>query len=186
MHLDPDVAPHARVRKPSKRAQHLDPLAPLTPAQPRVATSHSRPKQLEKKTPTAPLSNFASRQIQGSQNQRAAAVLFTPRTKQHVGPVPACRQQSSPTPHTPHPHTVLQFESESSSASEVEEDLGAALQGLNLQSQPGAGSQHPHAGPHSMHKRRPRPRAGAKDVWTFIKKSSEQHICVLCECVLVL
>jgi hypothetical protein len=42
-------------------------------------------------------------------------------------------------------------------------------------------SQSPRAGPHSKHKKAPRPPGGAKDVWPFIKKSSTERICLFCK-----
>ena len=66
-----------RIWKPSKQKDGIDPLLPITPARP-------------------PNISFASRCIQGSQNQAAAAVLFTPR-KQHYGPGPA-NQYPPPSP----------------------------------------------------------------------------------------
>jgi hypothetical protein len=49
-------------------------------------------------------------------------------------------------------------------------------------SRPGSGSQSPCAGPHSKHKKGLfKPCGGAKDVWTFFKKSNHQHTCILCK-----
>jgi hypothetical protein len=42
-------------------------------------------------------------------------------------------------------------------------------------------SQPPRAGPHSKSKNPPRPRGGAKDVWTFFKQVGDKHECQLCK-----
>jgi hypothetical protein len=79
---------HPRIRKPSKRQQGIDPLLPITPARARAAPS-AIPIPI-------PHVSFALHQIQHSRNRVAAAVLFTPRAKQHHGP--AHQYPPSPTP----------------------------------------------------------------------------------------
>lgn len=170
-----------RIRKPSKRLQEIDPLATLTPAPP-PKIRHQRQKQ-QVQTPVP--SNFASRQIQGSQNRRAAAVLFTPHLqRQGAGLVSGHQLSPSPTlqraiqPQQP----LLSF---SGSDSEVEESVRVGLERLNLAPQTSSDSQSPQAGPHS--KQNPVPKqskGGAKDVWTFFDKSGDKHVqCVLCKYV---
>ncbi|KAF8812618.1 hypothetical protein BYT27DRAFT_7182580, partial [Phlegmacium glaucopus] len=168
----------SRIRKPSKRQQGIDPLLPITPARPKAST-RTIP------VPVPPTS-FASRQIQVSQNQVAATVLFTPHARQHrhTGPVPAYHPPTTPTPlGAPKPVTSLSSNS-SPSDSEVEDEVRIGLERLDLKSQSGSqsGSQSPRAGPHSKQRKvTSRPRGGAKDVWIFFEKSSDRHTCLLCK-----
>lgn len=164
-------------------------MAPLTPA---------RPKKGGKQTANSniPATNtFASRQIQGSPNKRAATVLFTP-CQQHTAHL-SFQTQSSPTQHAvPASHLVHVMQP---SESGVEGKVAAELEALNLQphssgspfssafqshsgSKSRSGSHSPRAGPHSKQKRVIlRPKAGAKDIWTFFQKSHSQHTCLLCQ-----
>ena len=155
--------------KPSKRKEGVDPLLPITPARPPVS--------------------FSSRRIQGSQNQAAAAVLFTPRKQQHHGPAPNQYPPPSPTPQQP-----LTLSSNNSSSG-TEDEVRIELEKLDLHSWTGSQSRSgsrsrscspsPHTRPHStmtQHKLQ-RPKGGANDVWKFFDKSSERHTCVFCKYV---
>ena len=113
-----------RIRKPSKRMEGVDPLLPITPARP--------PKTI----PPPPPGPFASRRIKGSQNQAAAAVLFTPH-KQHHGPVPANQYPPpSPTPQRAQSPLKTGFTlSFDNSSSDTEEEVRIELEKLDLRSQ---------------------------------------------------
>jgi hypothetical protein len=154
--------PQGRIRKPSKRQQGLDPVIPLTPAPPKTKA------RSQQQIPVTPLlTSFASRQIQASRNQAAATVLFTPRTKHSFIPH---HDSPSPTPFQEASQLI-------SSSSEVEEEVRGGLERLELQSD----SQSP-VSPLAKHpKVKSRPKGGAKDVWNFFEKSSEQNICIICK-----
>lgn len=174
------LEPQTRIRKPSKRLQAVDPLAPITPVPPRA--------KVQRKVPETPMTKFAARRIRGSQNKKAARVLFTPRASQHgTGPDPANEPPPSPTPlqaHQPQPFSTSSPGS-SSSQSGAEDRVRVRLERLNLQPQ-ASGSQSPRAGPHSKPTKAPlkhRPKGGAKDVWQFFKKEAGCNTCILCQCV---
>ena len=179
-----NLDPKTRVRKPSQRQQGLDPLAPLTPAPPK---KHQR--QRPENPPKTPVpTTFASR-------QRAAAILFTPRTPH----TPHIRNPRSRVPHQPfstlqstHPqvqvaNTIL---SNSSSDSDIEDNVRAGLARLNLEPRSSSGSQSPRAGSHSKQARIPPKAKGkdreAKDVWTFFEKTDDKRHCILCQYVIFL
>lgn len=176
----------SRIRKPSKRQQGIDPLLPITPAK--------VPKAIPVPLPAV---SFASRQIQGSQNRAAAAVLFTPHAKstarQHRGQVTANQYPpASPTPlRTGSPLksvlTVSYGTPPTLAGSDIEDDMREGLERLDLhsrsRSQSRSGSESPRAGPHSKHKVVKKPRSGAKDVWRFFENSSGRQKCLLCKCV---
>jgi len=173
------VEPQTRIRKPSKRLLELDPLAPITPARPKAKGRQKDPAPV---TPALlPPTSFASRQIQASQNRLAATVLFTPR-RGHPGSQQH-QQPPSPTPYRFQPPLISAPPSLSSDASDLEDEVRAGLQRLDLQPHSSSGSQSPDAGPHSkVKKAASKPRGGAKDVWEFFKKSetSQRHTCELC------
>lgn len=177
------VEPQTRVRKPSKRLLEIDPLAPITPARPKAKGRQQNPAPI---TPTPlPPTSFASRRIQASQNQLAATVLFTPR---HHHGHPGSRQQQQPPSPTPYrisqPPLIHAPSSPSSNASDLEDEVRAGLQKLDLQHESSSGSQSSHAQPYSkVKKAAPRPRGGAKDVWAFFEKSesSHRHTCAFCK-----
>jgi len=187
-----------RTRTKSKRLLQIDPLEPLTPAPPKAKKkSHRQPQP---KTPIVVPSTFATRQVQNSQNRRAATVLYTPRTHRTGGAQP--QQPQSPTPQSIHleTHSTLQPASQSilhetsagtgdlsDSDSELEQSIGDALQALNLsRSSSGSSSPHaPRAGRHSKHQKKValKPRGGAKDVWSFYeKKTWTAGLCVVRTC----
>lgn len=107
-------------------------------------------------------------------------------------------------------NVTIQLVSETASDDDVEEELQEGLQHLNFdsgsdtQSHAGSGSHSgsqspshspshsispshsrrhaPRAGPHAKpQKAAAKPRAGAKDVWTFFVQKKKRHTCVLCE-----
>lgn len=133
-------------------------MEPITPIRPKPGKSRLQPRpQVQPTTPTAP-TLFASLHI-NSQNQRAARVLFTPRSK-HPSHALA-QQQPSPTPQSAElpAHPALSFpstshhtssESSDSSESEMEKSLETALAALNVHSQSSSGSSSSRAGPHSI------------------------------------
>ena len=172
-------------------------MAPITPARPKAGKSHPQPQP---QTPIAAPSTFAARQIENSQNRRAATLLFTPGSKRRTRPgkAPAPQQPPSPTPQPIQPptHSTLRTFSQSTlhdpahagtgdpsdSDSEQEGSVEAALQALDIQSRSSSGASSPRAGRHSTHRTVPlKPRGGAKDVWTFYKKTRGRQVCSLCE-----
>ena len=181
------LEPQGHIRKPFKRLQAVDPLAPITPVP--LKTKVQRQQRGNPKTPV-PMNKFTTRQIQGSQNQTAARVLFTPRANQQhprTGHIPASQPPPSPTPLRAHQPLPTSSPDSSSSHSEAEDRLRVRLERLNLQPQSASGSQSPRAGPHSKPTRvpvKPKTRGGAKDVWHFFEKESECHTCILCRCVI--
>ena len=164
------LGPKSRVHQPSKRLQEIDPLAPLTPAPPKT-------KQRKKPVSKTPIPPFATHQIHGSQNQRAAAMLFTPH-RQHMraGPTSIPQQPPSPTPQRTPTSSILL----SPTGSDVEEDIRAGLEKLDLQPRSSLGSQSPWAGPHSK-QIRAKTKPGAPDVWSFIEKTAQHRTCILCK-----
>ena len=154
-------------------------MAPLTPAPPK-----RQPRRQENPMKTPVPTAFVSRQIQGSQNRRAAAVLFTPCTPQTQNPRVRVLNQPSPTPQSIYPPiqrqpTVL---SRSSSDSDIEADVREGLIRLNLEPRSSSGSQSPRAGRHSKQARAlPKAKGGAKDVWTFFEKVDNKCNCILCQ-----
>jgi len=174
--------PQTRVRKPSKRLQEVDPLAPLTPVPPRAKVQRKVPGKTKTQVP---ITKFAASQIQSSQNKTAARVLFTPRASQHrTHPNPADESPPSPTPHRPQQFPTSSPDS-SASESEAEDTARIRLERLNLQPRAALGSQSPRAGPHSKPtaSSKYKPKGGAKDVWQFFKKEPGCNICVICQCV---
>lgn len=181
IHLDPSL-PQGRIRKPSKRQLGTDTAAPLTPAPPPKARS-----RLQNPPATPQPGSFASRRIQESRKKTAATVLFTPRTKQHQrhlshSPTPGHQQPPSPCP--------FQASEETSqlalSDSEVEEEVRAGLEKLDLQ--PQSDDSAPDSPPSNHPKvktaktvKTARPKGGAKDVWNFYEKSSDRNICIICK-----
>ena len=172
-----------RVRKPSQRQQGIDPLAPLTPAPPK---QHRHQHQVQQQIPKTPVpATFAFRQIQASQNKRAAAVLFTPCTPNQRGQVPARQQHPSPTPYSAHSPVQSNVLPVSGSGSNVEDNVRAGLERLNLQPNSSSGSQSPCAGPHSRQPRarpvQPKTKGKADDVWTFFEETGNKRKCTLCQ-----
>ena len=172
----------------------IDPLAPITPARPKAGKSSSQPQP---KTPIAAPSTFATRQVENSQNRRAATVLFTPHTRHRTGKAPP-QQPPSPTPQSNQPptHSTLHPFTQSTShdtahagtgdlsdSDSEEGSVEAALRALDVHSRSSSGSSFPCAGRHSMHRKKVplKPRGGAKDVWTFYKKTLGRQVCSLCE-----
>lgn len=177
-----------RVRKPSQRQQGIDPLAPLTPAPPKQPY---RQRQTQKQVPKTPVPAFSSYQIQASRNQQAAAVLFTPRTprtprtRNQRGPIPAHQQHPSPTPHHVNPLVQPTVFPVSGSGSDVEDEMRAGLERLNLEPLSSSGSSSPRAGRHSRPSKarpiQPKSKAKANDVWTFFEETGNQRKCSLCK-----
>ena len=165
-----------RIRKPSKRLQEIDPLAPITPARPKP-TRRQQPAPTTPVCPTGhPHVTFASRQIQSSQNRLAAAVLFTPHGNNRSGhQAPQNQPLSSPTPHRSAQQPAT------GSGSDVEDGIRAEMRRLELGLSSSSDSGAPRAGPHSKEKNLSRPRGGAKDVWSFFEKGFGRHTCILCK-----
>jgi hypothetical protein len=171
-------------------------LEPITPARPKKGKSHPPLKPV---TLAATPSTFATQQVQNSQNQRAATVLFTPRPKQRANEALTRERQPSPTPQSIQPpvHSSLHPASEfvphdipsagtGNDSSDDSEPLETALQALDIRSHSrcsSSGSSSPRAGPHSTQRKKTRlkPRGGAKDVWTFYEKSLGRQVCTLCK-----
>ena len=127
------LGPKSRFRQPSKCLQEIDPLAPLTPAPPKT-------KQRKKPVSKTPIPSFATHQIHGSQNQRAAAMLFTPhRQRMRAGPTSLPQQPPSPTPQRGPTSPILL----SSTDSDVEEDVRDRLEKLDLRPHSSSCSQSP-------------------------------------------
>jgi hypothetical protein len=171
-------------------------LAPLTPAPPKKRLHQRQQNPIPvPKTPVPVPGTFASRQIQGSNRrlaQRAAAVLFTPRTPhtpiiQHPrGQVP---NQPSPTPQPRPARSLAQPSSFSGSSSDsTEDDVREGLERLNLEPRSTGSdsrSQSPRAGRHSKQARVPPKGRNAKDVWTFFEKAGDRRSCILCRLFLI-
>jgi hypothetical protein len=135
-------------------------MAPIAPACSNPGKSQLQPHPT---TPTAVLSAFATHQIQNSQNQQSATVLFTPHTTQHTDEALVWQQQPSPMPQSIQPpaHSTLHpsfpstlhpaYTRSDSSESESEKSLETTLAALDIHSQSSSGSSSPHPGPHSRY-----------------------------------
>ena len=106
-------------------------------------------------------------------------MLFTPR-RQHMrsGPTSIPQQPPSPTPQRTPTSPILP----SPTGLDVEEDVRAGLERLDLEPRSSSGSQSPRAGPHSKQaKIRAKSKGGAQDVWSFIEKTAQHRTCILCK-----
>jgi hypothetical protein len=180
----------AKVAKPSKAAKPSKTTQPANP---------------NPKTPTAPVSLFAARQIEASRNKQSATLLFTPHKIRGAQIRFSHELQPSPT-QQPAPQNVSSQLGSVDSDSDIEEGLVEELERLDFHadstldsdsdSQKSTGPQlvsksvpsshsrsrakSPRAGPHS--KPQPcKPRGGAQDVWTFFTKGKGKRECILCQ-----
>jgi hypothetical protein len=191
------VKPSNKATKPSDKA-----------AKPSKTTKQKvQPAKSDPKTPAAPVSIFAARQIEASRNKQSATLLFTPHKQRGTQIRFAYEQQPSPTRHHASQNLPSQLGSsdgDSDGDSDVEEELVEGLQHLDFhagsdsdshsgaQSPSGSVSsshsrshaRQPRAGPHSKPSQprpRPAPKGGAQDVWSFFTKVKGRHECVLCQ-----
>ena len=164
-----------RARKPSKRAQQIDPLLTITPAK----------SPAKAKGSVVPSTPFAAQQIQGAQNRRAAALLFMPHAVLHPSLGPARLRPLSPSPVPVPDHSTSPLApGDSSDSDSLEDEVRDGIKKINLVATAcfGSGSKSPCTGPHSKQRVTSlKPRGGAKDVWSFFEKSDKHHNCILCK-----